>query len=209
VTAGPTARAQGSGLRELPLPVDQWRVIQRDSGPVDYYTVMRDGAGPFIRGRYEPPNATTVLGFKVPEAARKNARALRWTWRALTLPRDGNECQSGKQDSAAVVYLTWKRGLRWYTLKYVWSAVGPKGTTCDGKRNLFVAQDTVVLESGGPLGEWRSEDIDLKSDFRNHFEGGKAGADVPDFVGVGLMTDGDQTKSESAADYARFLLSVE
>jgi hypothetical protein len=25
---------------------------------------------------------------------------------------------------------------------------------------------------------------------------------VPDFVGVGVLTDGDQTQSESAADYA-------
>jgi hypothetical protein len=27
---------------------------------------------------------------------------------------------------------------------------------------------------------------------------------VPDFIGVGLMTDGDQTRSESAADYGDF-----
>jgi hypothetical protein len=27
---------------------------------------------------------------------------------------------------------------------------------------------------------------------------------VPDFIGIGLMTDGDQTKSEAVADYGGF-----
>ena len=107
---------------------------------------------------------------------------------------------------AAVVYLTWKRGLRYYTLKYVWSAVGTKGRTCDSKRNPFVAQDTIILESGGPLGSWRTEDIDLAAQFRAHFEHGDAKAEVPDFVGIGLMTDGDQTGSPSAADFGSFTL---
>ncbi|MGH7271529.1 MAG: DUF3047 domain-containing protein, partial [Polyangiaceae bacterium] len=89
-------------------------------------------------------------------------------------------------------------------VKYVWSSVGQRGAVCDRKRNLFVGQDTVIVESGGPLGVWRSEEIDLKAAFRNHFDDGKADGDVPDFVGVGIMTDGDQTHSESAADYADF-----
>jgi hypothetical protein len=102
------------------------------------------------------------------------------------------------------VYVSLKRGLKWYTIKYVWSSVGPKGWTCDRKRNIFVAQDTVILKSGGPLNDWQSERIDLKAAFREHFEGNNPNADVPDFVGVAIMSDGDQTKSESAADYAAF-----
>jgi hypothetical protein len=29
---------------------------------------------------------------------------------------------------------------------------------------------------------------------------------VPDFMGVGIMSDGDQTRSDSSADYADFVL---
>ena len=65
---------------------------------------------------------------------------------------------------------------------------------------------TIILESGGPLGAWRTEQIDLKQEFRRHFSDGDTNAEVPDFVGVGIMTDGDQTKSESSADYASFVL---
>jgi hypothetical protein len=46
----------------------------------------------------------------------------------------------------------------------------------------------------------------LKSEFQHHFANGDPNADVPDLVGIGLMTDGDQTHSDSAADYADFVL---
>jgi hypothetical protein len=202
-----TAWAQGR--YELTVEPSQWRVVERDSGPVNYYRVAHEGDLAFLRARYEPPNATTVLGFQVPDAVRKKVRGLRWNWRALVLPQDGNECAGGKEDSAAVVYATWKWGLRWHTLKYVWSSVGPKGTICDRKRNPFVAQDTIILESGGPVGVWRSEAIDLMADFRRHFEDGRADAEVPDFVGLGVMSDGDQTHSVSSADYGQVVLIIE
>jgi hypothetical protein len=190
----------------MPLEVGQWRIIERESGPDNYYALATDAAMPFIRAHYRPPQSTTVLGFRIDGDARSKARTVRWKWRAMTLPRGGNECVKDKADSAAVVYLTWKRALRYYSLKYVWSSVGPKGQTCDRKRNLFAAQDTIILESGGPAGVWQSEEINLKGDFRRHFENGKADADVPDFVGLGLMSDGDQTRSDSAADYAEFVI---
>ncbi len=187
--------------------VQAFRVVERESGPVNYYKVFKDSDPPFIRAEYRPPYATTVLGVEVPDGERSSARVLTWRWRAMKLPAGGNECQAGKGDSAAVVYVSWRRTLKWYTVKYVWSAVGPKDATCDRKSNPFMAQDTVVLESGAPLNEWKSARIDLRAEYRKHFENGDASASVPDFLGIGLMSDGDQTHSESSADYADFVLS--
>jgi hypothetical protein len=195
------AIAAGNDVR---VDVHSFHVFQRDSGPVDYYTIVEDPAMPYLRAKYTYPMKTTVLGYQVTDAERPGLKKVRWSWRANTLPNGGDECASGKEDSAAVIYLTWKRGLRYYTLKYVWSAVGTKGKTCGQKRNPFVAQDTTILESGGPLGAWKSEEIDLAAEFRAHFEDGDPNADVPDFGGVAVMTDGDQTKSDSSADYAGF-----
>ena len=94
----------------------------------------------------------------------------------MALPREGNECASREvwirrpsstPDLGSAV-------LRWYTLKYVWSTVGPLGATCDGRRNPFTAQDTVILERGGAAAAaWTSEEIDLKAEFRKHFESGE------------------------------------
>lgn len=186
------------------LPVQGFRIVERASGPVNYYSVA---AGPpqHIHSRYEPGFETAVVGYGAKEWQARATR-LSWKWRAVTLPVGGNECQDGKGDSAAVVYVSWKRGLRYYTLKYVWSAVGPRGAVCDKKRNPFLAQDTVIVESGGPLGEWKTVDLDLRAEFRKHFEGGDAKAEVPDFFGIGLMSDGDQTRSVSSADFAEFSL---
>lgn len=201
--AGPTpARAD----EPLVVEAKAWQFVKQKSGPVNYYSVGTEDGRSFLRAQYTPPTKTAVMGYQVPDTDRRRITHVRWSWRAMTLPSGGDECVSGKGDSAAVVYLTWRRGLRYYALKYVWSAVGTKGKTCDSKRNPFVAQDTVILESGGPLGAWSSEDIDLAAQFRAHFANNDPKAEVPDFLGIGLMTDGDQTASPSAADFGTFTL---
>ena len=201
VTASTTASAG-----EAPIVIDAatWSFVDSQSGPTNYYAKGAEGAVTFLHSKYQPPMKTAVMGWKTAEADRSRVKKISWSWRAITLPNGGDECASGKGDSAAVVYMTWKRGLRYYTIKYVWSAVGPKGKTCDKKRNPFVAQDTTIVESGAPLNTWKTVSIDLATEYRNHFEGGDAKADVPDFVGIGLMSDGDDTKSESSADFGSF-----
>jgi hypothetical protein len=190
---------------EQRLPLSAFRLVQSVSGPVNYYSLVTKAEPHYIRSSYQPGYDTAVVGYSFAPSQLRATR-LSWRWRANVLPRGGNECASGKGDSAAVVYLSWKRGLRYYTLKYVWSAVGPRGAVCDKKRNPLLAQDTVIVESGAPLGEWRTVDIDLRSAFRKHFENGDANAEVPDLFGVGLMSDGDQTNSPSSADFADFTL---
>jgi hypothetical protein len=198
---GVAGRARAGG--DLSADVNAWRLIPGESGPVNYYRVGGDLGLPYIHAAYEPGYKTAVMGFEIPHEQARAFHRLAWRWRADVLPRGGDECTHGEQDSAAVVYVTWKRALRWYTLKYVWSAVGAKGNVCDRKRNPLVAQDTIILETGGPLGVWRAESLDLDGAFHGHF----GGDETPDLKGIALMTDGDQTRSESAADYAGFLLS--
>lgn len=192
--------------QETRIDVHQFRVVESYSGPVSYYKIVEDPEQPFIRATYRPPLETVTLGAEVPESLRQHTKKVHWKWRALVLPKGGNECVGNYGDSAAVVYISWKRGLKWYSIKYVWSSLAPKGATCDQKRNLFVVQDTVVLQSGGPVGVWKEETIDPSAEFRAHFEGGNPNADVPDFVGIGLMSDGDQTLTISSADYTDFIL---
>lgn len=190
----------GSG--DLTVAARDFRVVPQKSGPVNYYSVVAENGTSFVRSKYLPGMKTAVLGWQTPDGDRKRIKKVRWTWRAQTLPTGGDECASGRGDSAAVVYVTWKKFLRYYSLKYVWSAVGTKGSVCDRKRNPFVAQDTIILESGGPTGAWKSVEIDLASEFRKHFDG----ADMPEFVGIGLMSDGDDTKTESSADFGPFTI---
>jgi hypothetical protein len=191
--------------RDVPIDARAFRVIESESGSVNYYAFVATPE-PHWHAAYRPPLKTTVLGFPVPESDRRSILRIKWKWRALVLPKGGDECTAGKGDSAAVVYVTFRRALRWYSLKYVWSSVAKKGQTCNRKRNPFRAQDTIVVDSGPPLNEWRSVEIDPDEEFRKHFEDGDSRASVPDLIGIAFMTDGDQTASPSEADYGGFAL---
>ena len=188
----------------VPLDVRAFQVLERDSGPENYYRVIDPGAALFIRGVYSPPLHTVTLFAPLPDRFRNGVRRIRWRWRAIELPQGGNECAADHGDSAAAVYVTWKRGLRWYSLKFVWSTAAPVGATCNSIRNPLVASDSIVLRSGGGGSRWVEEEIDPDALFRQHF-----GGDVPELQGLGILTDGDQTRSISAADYSGFEISDE
>jgi hypothetical protein len=207
---GPPARAAGpspGNLRAFPLDVHDFRVLERDSGPRNYYRTMSEvEQQEFIRGVYNPSLKTVTLFAPVPDELHRGVRSLRFRWRALVLPRGGNECKPGLGDGAANVYVTWKRGMRWYSVKLVWSSEAPVGATCNSTRNALVASDSVIVRSGGPTGVWQEVEVAPDTLFRAHFEGGRADAEVPELQGIGILTDGDQTHSVSAADYAGFAL---
>ena len=202
--AGPAPRLK-DGFRRVAIDAARLKVIERDSGPINYYSVVNDREGAYIHSSYRYPYKTAVLGYAIPDDLRRRVARIEWRWRAITLPTNGNEC-IGPSDSAAVFYLLWRRGLRWYTLKYVWSTSAQKGSHCDHRRNVFQAQDTIVLESGPSNGVWRDEAVDPDFEFRKFFENGDPQGDVPDLGGIGIMSDGDQSKSNSEADFGEFVI---
>ncbi|HEY5955840.1 MAG TPA: DUF3047 domain-containing protein [Polyangiaceae bacterium] len=206
ILAAPSASALAAGPK-LHLEPKAFRIIPSESGPVNYFQRVDSPSGDFIRATYKSPYKTAVLGIEIPDDWKHGVTNLSWRWRALALPTGANECAKGKSDSAAVVYVSWRRGLRWYALKYVWSTSAKKGSVCEKKRNPFRAQDTIVLESGEPLNVWKTVSINPSAEFRAHFEDGDSSAEVPDLIGVALMSDGDQTQSVSSADYGDFVLT--
>ena len=103
-----TGAAAGGG--DLYADVNGWRLIARESGPVNYYHVVADSPLPYIHGAYEPGYKTAVMGFEIPRGEERAFHHVTWKWRADILPRGGDECARGQEDSAAVVYVTWKPG---------------------------------------------------------------------------------------------------
>jgi hypothetical protein len=207
VTEGTEAPASDAGQSiELKLDVHNFKIVERDSGPVSYYRVVEEDGIKMIRAEYRPPLETVTLGMEMPERARKATKLLRWRWRVRAFPLGADECKGGKSDSPAGVFVTFKRGLKYYILKYTWSLGAPKGRVCNQRRNIFMARDTVILESDGSVNTWIAVQTDPKAEFVRHFGGSVD--EVPDLVGIGLMTDGDQTHSPSEADYADFSVTI-
>jgi hypothetical protein len=191
-------------LHKYPLDLSALKVLQRDSGPVNYYRTIWDGADSFIRADYQPGMQTVTLFEPLPDLFRRGVRKFRWRWRALVLPKNGNECANGLGDSAAAVYVTWKRGLRWYSLKFIWSTDAKVGQVCNKQRNPFVFSDSIVLHSGQTSAEWVEEEVDPEALFQQHFIDTGDTDYLPELQGIGILTDGDQTNSQSSADYAGF-----
>jgi hypothetical protein len=205
---GSRAAADAPASGSVALDVREFQVVEGpNSGPAVYYSVRDGPAGPVLSGAYLPGMQTVTMGVQIPQELRHRVRFLRWLWRASAVPERGDECRADHGDSAASVSLAYKRGMRWYVLKYVWSAEAPLGAVCDRKRSLLLARDTVVLERGPARGTWLREVVDVRRAFIDHFAGGDPNTDVPELVGIGVMTDGDQTQSTSGAEWAAFELT--
>src|SRR5262249_31083863 len=59
---GAAASAHANPGPEVVLDVHKWRVIDRESGDVNYYKVVEAPDGAYIHAAYAPPWDTTVLG---------------------------------------------------------------------------------------------------------------------------------------------------
>jgi hypothetical protein len=81
------------------------------------------------------------------------------------------------------------------TLMYVWDRQAPVGTVVVNERSDRVRQ--IVVESGAAyVGTWRSYSRDIVADFQRAF-----GEQPGTLVGVAVMTDSDNTRSDAQAWY--------
>src|SRR6266516_2133797 len=131
------------------LDVHAFRPVEGPkSGPEVYYQVVESPDGPVLRGSYHPGMQSVTMGIRVPEGLGHRVGLVRWHWRARAFPDHGDECRDGRGDSAASVSLAFKRGWKWYILKYVWSSASPLGAVCDQKRTPLLARDAAARGGG-------------------------------------------------------------
>ena len=128
---------------------------------------------------------------------------LSWRWRARVLPEEGNESIASRNDSSVAVYVVLDQNFIGVpkTLKYVWSTTLPVGTYY--RRDGFGRPHVMVLESGKEkLGQWVEESVDVYADYVRIFE------DKPPrkAVGIGILTDGNATGTDSQGDYDDFVV---
>jgi len=123
---------------------------------------------------------------------------LRWRWRVWSLPVGANEEISNKNDSGAAVRIIFKGGLRARMLKYVWSSTLPEGTETESAGNGKIK--VIVLRSGTEeLGEWVWEEVNAYEDYKRVFGGEPRPVRI-----LGVITDANNTKTLSKADYDDF-----
>lgn len=127
---------------------------------------------------------------------------LKWKWRVLQLPKGGDERFKESGDSAAAIYVIFEGFFRPNTIKYVWSASLPQGTTTESPYNSKV-KIVVLRNQNSPLDQWISETVDVSADYKRLFN------EEPEKVqAIGLMSDSDNTSSTAIAHYREIVLSA-
>ena len=185
--------------------------ISADDKMGDLYEIAQEGNNYFLKAGVKEGGAIIAKEFKY---NLKEFPILSWRWRALKLPRGGDERYRKSGDSAAGVYIIFPSLIKPETLKnswgirvpvpdslkpecikYVWSSSLPKGTLTDSpyssKTKIIVLQNSTT-----PLNQWVTEEVNVYADYVKMFQ------KEPDEVrAVGILTDADDTSSEAMADY--------
>lgn len=167
------------------------------------YTIQNDETGPFMRADYQQKAIT--LHKEVKDWDLKTHPYIEWKWRAHTLPTDGHEGESSRNDAAASIYVIWKSSfvMRVKSIKFTWSSTLPVDTHLSKR----LGHDQVhVVDSGvDKLGEWQTHRMNVRDLFLDYFKKDKI--ETP--VAIAILTDADGTDSDAVADYGTIKICKE
>ncbi|CAM3605140.1 DUF3047 domain-containing protein [Polynucleobacter brandtiae] len=142
---------------------------------------------------------------------------LQWEWKAVEEITQADNAQSQQDDAPLRILVAFDgnksalslkeklnfemanlisgQEMPYATLMYIWSGKNPANAVLDNAHTSRVKM--IVVDSGWKnLGEWRKHDRDLAADYRQAY--GEAPGNV---IGIALLTDTDNTKSETRALY--------
>ena len=175
----------------------------------DTVSVQSEASASMLRQvlRIEPADLGRVrFSWKVPELIEQADIATRESDDApvrLVLAFEGDRSRFSAKDAALSELALALTGepMPYATLMYVWCNKRTPGTVITSPRTDRIRK--LVLESGrARLGEWLDYERDIRADYERVF-GEKPGA----LVGIAIMTDSDNTRSQARAWYGpiRFL----
>lgn len=186
---------ESSSLGALPAG---WNT--RSDATARFYAVAAEPSGnQYLRVRNKATHESLLRKAKVDLVKFPH---LEWRWRANALPKGGNEQHKATCDSSAAINVVissskWKPR----TIKYTWSTTLPVGTATTSPYCPWPGRcDVIVLQSGpDKKGQWVVERRNVLADYKRLY--GKDSLNKLEIDGLIVMSDGDNTKSFSAADY--------
>ncbi len=132
-------------------------------------------------------------------------RYLRWSWKVDHTIPGGDETTKAGDDYAARIYVVFAGKYFWQTkaINYIWANYLKTG---DSIANAFTSSAMMVaVESGDTAaGQWRVEERDIYTDYKNLF-----GSDPGEASAIAIMTDTDNTGGNAIAWYGDITLSTE
>ena len=189
--------------------VDDFASYDKDTFPEGWKSRGGEGSEVYrVRSNHEPyleanaKNSAVTIAKKF-EYDLAEYPYLSWQWRAIELPKGGDERYKNTGDSAAAIYVIFEGRFRPKSIKYVWSASLPIGTTTESPYNSKT-KVVVVRNQSSPMAQWVSERVNVYTDYQRLF-----GSETESVQAIGLMSDSDNTQSTAIADYKVIMISKE
>jgi hypothetical protein len=168
----------------------------RKNAAREIYTVQGEGGQRFLRAiaRNQGIQAAREVDWDV-----QAYPVLAWSWRPREFPRGADERDAKANDSVLAVYAVFPHSpVSARTVKYVWSAVAPRGTHLSHTKGL--TQLLVLRADSAVRPAWVEERVNVSADFKRLFKTDE----VPKPAGIAVLTDSDDTRSVASGDYANF-----
>lgn len=172
-----------------------WLWKKSDNKKNKPYKIVEEKGNKFLAA--EDNGESVILGKDIVWNLKKYPY-ISFRWRVHHVPAGGDERYSRSVDSAAGIYIIYKKklGLIPESVKYVWSTTLPVGAAM--QRSGIGKPWNIVADSGEEhLGEWRTYTFNAYEAYKKTF-GGKPPARP---VGIGILSDANSTNSKAYADY--------
>ncbi len=126
----------------------------------------------------------------------KETPILEWSWKAITLPKNGDCRKKATDDQAAQLYVVWPRfpeAVRSQIIGYIWDSTAPAGSIVKSEKTSTVTY--VVMRSGAAdLGKWITERRNVLEDYKKIYG---AQADNPGYISIAIDSDDTVSSAES------------
>jgi Protein of unknown function (DUF3047) len=126
----------------------------------------------------------------------KETPILEWTWKVITLPKNGDCRKKGTDDQAAQLYVVWPRfpeAVRSQIIGYIWDSTAPAGSIVKSEKTSTVTY--VVVRSGAAdLGKWITERRNVPEDYKKIYG---ATPDNPGYISIAIDSDDTVSSAES------------
>jgi hypothetical protein len=183
--------SQPVGTKGIPPP---WQK-QRWGSPNYDFTIVEDGGRKVVHLKSDGDSSNISKDIKG-KVDLKATPILEWSWKAVTLPKDGDSRKKETDDQAGQIYVTWPRfpeAVRSQVIGYIWDTTAPAGTIVKSQKTGTV---TYVVVRSGPadLGKWITEQRNVREDYKKIYG---AEPDGPSIVTFGIDSDDTKSTAES------------
>jgi len=172
-----------------------WKAQSWGSPKYNNFSIVNDDNRPALQ--MKSVNDASLISYEIKGKVNiKDTPIIEWSWKAVTLPKNGDSCKKAVDDQAVQIYVVWPRfpeAVRSRILGYVWDTTEPVGTVCKSEKTGTVTY--FVIRSGtADLGKWLTERRNVCEDYKKVYN---EDCEPPAAVSVAIDSNDTRETAES------------